>query len=50
MSQGWTGGNDPKRATPPWNNKGLIDQWGPYKSAFWVVRGIFSHTKPLTRP
>ena len=34
VGPGWTGGNDPRRATPPWNNKGLIDENGIRKPAF----------------
>jgi beta-glucuronidase len=43
----WTGGNDPKRSTPPWNNKGLIDESGAYKSAFGAMRSVFGRTRPL---
>ncbi len=44
---GWTGGNDPRRSTPPWNNKGLIDESGARKPAFTTVRRLFKRTKPL---
>jgi hypothetical protein len=43
----WTGGNDRRYATPPWNNKGLIDQHGAGKPAFGAVRGLFRRTRPL---
>jgi beta-glucuronidase len=44
---GWTGGNDRARSTPPWNNKGLIDQFGAPKPAFSSVGALFRATKPL---
>ena len=44
---GWTGGNDPKRAVPPWNEKGLIEENGVRKPAFAAVRRIFKRTMPL---
>jgi beta-glucuronidase len=44
---GWTGGNDPARAVPPWNEKGLIEENGARKPAFYLVRDNFRHTKPL---
>ncbi|HEY1357548.1 MAG TPA: glycoside hydrolase family 2 TIM barrel-domain containing protein [Thermoleophilaceae bacterium] len=44
---GWTGGNDPRRSTPPWNNKGLIDQSGTRKLAFTTVRRLYKATRPL---
>ena len=44
---GWRGGNDPAYATPPWNNKGLIDESGAIKPAFGTVAGIFHRTPPL---
>ena len=43
----WTGGNDPTRSTPPWNNKGLIDENGARKLAFGTVRRIYTRTRPL---
>jgi hypothetical protein len=43
----WTGGNSAKRATPPWNNKGLIEQDGTPKPAFFAVQALFRRTKPL---
>ncbi len=47
VGPGWTGGNDERRATPPWNNKGLIDQNGSFKPSFFEVRDIFGRTPPL---
>jgi hypothetical protein len=44
---GWRGGNDPSYATPPWNNKGLIDQNGAIKPAFSSIAASFRHTRPL---
>jgi beta-glucuronidase len=47
VGPGWTGGNDPRRATPPWNNKGLIDENGIRKPAFGTVRSLFRSTRQL---
>jgi len=47
VAPGWTGGNDPRRSTPPWNNKGIIDENGARKPAFSTVAGLFGSTKPL---
>jgi beta-glucuronidase len=44
---GWTGGNSAARSTPPWNNKGLIDQSGARKPAFFEVSRIYRRTRPL---
>ncbi|MFN2617114.1 MAG: glycoside hydrolase family 2 protein [Thermoleophilaceae bacterium] len=43
----WSGGNDRAYATPPWNNKGLIDQFGAPKPAFSSIGASFRATKPL---
>lgn len=43
----WLGGNDRAYGTPPWNNKGLIDESGAIKPAFWVVRNAFRRTRQL---
>jgi beta-glucuronidase len=43
----WLGGNDPAYGTPPWNNKGLIDESGSIKPAFWLVREAFMRTRQL---
>jgi beta-glucuronidase len=43
----WTGGNTAKRAKPPFNNKGVIDESGAPKPAFWMLRDLFAGTRPL---
>jgi beta-galactosidase/beta-glucuronidase len=43
----WIGGNSSQRSTPPWNNKGLIDQSGAPKPAFSEVRRLYRRTRPL---
>lgn len=47
VTPGWQGGNSRARATPPWNNKGLIDQNGGPKPAFYAMRDLFWATRPL---
>ena len=42
----WRGGN-PNRPTPPWNNKGLIDETGTPKPAYWELRKRFRATAPF---
>ena len=37
----WIGGNDPAFATPPWNNKGLIDERGGLKPAFTTLSQLW---------
>jgi beta-galactosidase/beta-glucuronidase len=41
----WAGGNP--TPTPPWNNKGLIDESGSFKPAFFAMRSQWRRTKPL---
>ena len=43
----WRGGNDPAYATPPWNNKGLIDESGALKPSFGAIANAFHGTRPL---
>jgi hypothetical protein len=45
VSEGWTGGNP--QPTPPWNNKGLIDEQGARKPAFFAMARLFKRTRPL---
>jgi hypothetical protein len=47
VAPNWTGGNDPKYSTPPWNNKGVIDQTGAAKPAFREMQRTFKRTRPL---
>jgi hypothetical protein len=47
VTPGWKGGNSTQRSTPPWNNKGLIDQTGAFKPAFYEMRRIWRSTPPL---
>ena len=47
VTPGWTGGNDVRLSTPPWNNKGLIEENGARKPAFSTVRRIYKRTRPL---
>jgi beta-glucuronidase len=37
----WLGGADPGWATPPWNNKGLIDEGGAPKPAFTTLSRLW---------
>jgi len=41
----WQGGNP--KPNPPWNNKGLIDESGALKPAFYELARIFGRTRPL---
>ncbi len=41
----WVGGNP--RPNPPWNNKGLIDESGARKPAFYELARLFGRTRPL---
>ncbi len=44
----WTGGN-PNQPTPPWNNKGLIDESGAPKPAYWELRKLFRARRGAAR-
>jgi beta-glucuronidase len=41
----WAGGNP--LPTPPWNNKGLIDENGTLKPAFFAMQAQWRRTRPL---
>jgi beta-glucuronidase len=41
----WEGGNP--KPQPPWNQKGLIDQFGAKKPAFETVRRLYTRVEPL---
>jgi beta-glucuronidase len=41
----WIGGNP--QPNPPWNNKGLIDETGALKPAFFSMQGLWRRTPPL---
>jgi hypothetical protein len=43
----WTGGAPAAYATPPWNNKGLMDQTGWRKPAYFALRKKWLRTRPL---
>jgi glycosyl hydrolase family 2 len=45
VNEVWNGGNP--KPTPPWNKKGLIDQTGARKPAFFALARVFRHTKQL---
>jgi beta-glucuronidase len=47
VTPGWVGGNSQARATPPWNNKGLIDQTGALKPAYYLMQRLWRATRPL---
>jgi beta-glucuronidase len=47
VAPNWTGGNDVRRATPPWNNKGLIEENGAPKPAYDLVGGLVRSTRQL---
>ena len=41
----WAGGNP--LPNPPWNNKGLIDENGSLKPAFFSMQSLWRRTPPL---
>ena len=47
VSQNWQGGAPDAYATPPWLNKGLLEETNRRKPVFPAVARIFRRTKPL---
>jgi hypothetical protein len=47
VSQNWQGGAPDAYATPPWLNKGLLEETNRRKPVFPAVTRLFRRTKPL---
>ena len=43
----WGGGNP--QPQPPWNQKGLVDQYGKHKPAFSLTARMYHRVRPLGR-
>jgi beta-glucuronidase len=43
----WLGGAPAEYGTPPWNNKGLVEEGGGLKPAFFEMRRLWRSTRPL---